>query len=143
MTSSSKQSAELMSAYLDAELPAHEAEEFESMIADDPAARTELEELRKVMALVASLPDVEAPPDFAEKVTRRVRRKQLLAPDGALLGLVSLPFQVLSMIVILAAAALYMMAQLERQPVKIERDRAPVQAEGDGSSAGGAEPIRR
>lgn len=143
MTSSSKQSAELMSAYLDAELPAHEAEEFESMIADDPAARTELEELRKVMALVASLPDVEAPPDFAEKVTRRVRRKQLLAPDGALLGLVSLPFQVLSMIVILAAAALYMMAQLERQPVKIERDRAPVQVEGDASSAGGAEPIRR
>jgi anti-sigma factor RsiW len=143
VTSSSKQSAELMSAYLDAELPAHEAEEFESMIAGDPAARTELEELRKVMALVASLPDVEAPPDFAEKVTRRVRRKQLLAPEGALLGLVSLPFQVLSMIVILAAAALYMMAQLERQPVKIERDRAAVQVEGDGPAAGGAEPIRR
>lgn len=137
-----------MSAYLDAELPAHEAEEFESMIAGDPAARSELEDLRKVMALVASLPDVEAPPDFAEKVTRRVRRRQLFAPE-ALLGLVSLPFQVLSMIVILAAAALYMMAQLDRQPTKIERDRASVQVPGEGEAEvltpGQAplEPIRR
>lgn len=143
MTSSSKQSAELMTAYLDAELPAHEAEEFESMIADDPAARSELEELRKVMALVASLPDVEAPPDFVEKVARRVRRRQLLAPEGALLGLISLPFQVLSMIVILAAAALYMMAQLERQPTGIERDSAAVQIETESPTERPPEPIRR
>lgn len=129
----------MMSAYLDAELAADEAEEFESMIAEDPAARSELEDLRKVMALVASLPEVEAPPDFAEKVTRRVRRRQLLAPEGALLGLVSMPFQVLSMIVILAAAALYMMAQLERRPTKIERDPASVQAPGQAP----LQPVRR
>lgn len=130
-SSSSKQSAETMSAYLDAELPADEAEEFESLIADDPAARSELEDLRKVMALVSSLPDVEAPEDFVEKVARRLRRRQLLAPDGALLGLVSLPFQVLSIVVILAAAGLYMMAQLDRKPDKIERDTTSVQVPSD------------
>lgn len=135
----------MMSAYLDAELAADEAEEFESMIAADPATRSELEDLRKVMALVASLPEVEAPPDFAEKVTRRVRRRQLLAPEGALLGLVSMPFQVLSMIVILAAAALYMMAQLERRPTKIERDRSSVQMPGEdapGSATPGEPPLQ-
>jgi anti-sigma factor RsiW len=122
-----------MTAYLDAELSADEAKAFESLLADDPAARSELEELKKVMALVSSLPDVEAPPDFAEKVARRVRRRQLLAPDSALLGLVSLPFQVLSIIVILAAAALYMMAQLDRQPVedKLERDTSAIQITGE------------
>jgi anti-sigma factor RsiW len=124
---SPEQSAELMSAYLDAELDGSEAEAFDSMLADSPELASELEDLRKVMQLVSALPEVHAPEDFADKVARRLRRRQMLAPDGALLGLISLPFQVLSIIVILTAAALYMMAQLDRKPDKIERDRPPVQ----------------
>ena len=124
-----------MTAYLDAELPAEEAEAFESMLADDPAARSELEDLRKVMQLVSSLPEVEAPPDFVDKVARRVRRRQLFSPDSALLGLVSLPFQVLSIVVILVAAGLYMMAQLESRPDKLERDTTPVQSNSDDAEA--------
>lgn len=132
---SPEQSAELMSAYLDSELEAEEAEAFDSLLAESPELQDELEDLRKVMQLVAELPDVQAPEDFADKVSRRLRRRQMLAPDGALLGLISLPFQVLSIIVILTAAAMYMMAQLERQPAKIERDQPAVQVPVDDPEA--------
>lgn len=109
-------SAELMSAYLDAEMPAEDAAAFEEQLANDPDAQSELEQLRKVLSLVGSLPQVHAPPDFYEKVSKRIRRRQLFAMDGGALALVSLPFQVLSIIVILTVAGLYMMAQLEQQP---------------------------
>jgi anti-sigma factor RsiW len=117
-------SAERITAYLDAELPADEAAAFEAELADDPETRAEVEELRLVMSLVQSLPDVHAPPDFAEKVARRVRRRVALGADGTW-SLVSLPFQVLSIIVILTVAGIYMIAQLEHQPLGIEREQIP------------------
>ncbi len=124
MVSRNEQSAELMSAYLDAELDASESEAFESFLAESPEAQAELEDLRKIVQLVSSLPEVEAPDDFYEKLNRRLRRKQLLA-DGRVVSLMSLPFHVLSIIVILTVAALYMMAELERRPQSIERDEVP------------------
>lgn len=139
MAATKDTSAERMTAYLDAELSADEAAAFEAQLAEDPEARSEIEQLRRVMSLVQSLPEVQAPPDFAEKVSRRVRRRVLLGPDGAW-SLVSLPFQVLSIIVILTVAGLYMMAQLEQQPTSLERERIPgVRA--PGSAPTGPAPI--
>jgi anti-sigma factor RsiW len=120
-------SAELMTAYLDAELPADEAAAFEARLAEDPETAAEVEQLRRIMSLVQGLPEVQAPPDFAEKVARRVRRRMALGAD-ATWSLVSLPFQVLSIIVILTVAGLYMMAQLEQQPTAIEREHVPSSA---------------
>ena len=117
-------SAEMMSAYLDQELEADEREAFESFLKDSPEVQEELSDLRKVVSLVGNLPAVAAPDDFYENVAKRLRRRQILQPDGLLLSLISLPFQVLSIIVILAVAALYMMAQLEQEPRAIERDPA-------------------
>lgn len=117
-------SAEMLSAYLDEELEAGEREEIESFLRESPEAREELDDLRKIVSLVGNLPSVDAPDDFYENLAKRLRRKQLLQPDGALLTLISLPFQVLSILVILAVAALYMMAQLEQAPTTIERDAA-------------------
>lgn len=114
-------SAELMTAYLDAELPEEDAAAFEAQLAEDPEAMSEVEQLRRVMSLVSSLPEVHAPPDFYEKVSKRVRRRQLFASEGVW-TLVSLPFQVLSIIIILAVAAINMMAQLEQQPQTLERE---------------------
>jgi anti-sigma factor RsiW len=114
-------SAELMTAYLDAELPQEDAAAFEQELANDPDAMSEVEQLRKVMSLVSGLPQVHAPPDFYEKVSRRIRRRELFAPEG-MWGLVSLPFQVLSILIILTVAAINMMAQLEQQPTKFERE---------------------
>jgi anti-sigma factor RsiW len=124
-------SAELMTAYLDAELSADEAAAFEARLAEDPEVRSEVEQLRRVMSLVQGLPEVQAPPDFAEKVARRVRRRMALGADGTW-SLVSLPFQVLSIVVILTVAGLYMMAQLEQQPTAIERERIPGTTPGQG-----------
>jgi anti-sigma factor RsiW len=132
-------SAERMTAYLDAELPADEAAAFEAQLAEDPEARSEIEQLRKVMSLVQSLPEVQAPPDFAEKVARRVRRRLLLGSDAAW-SLVSLPFQVLSIVVILTVAGIYMMAQLEQQPTSIERERIPGTGS-SGSAPSGPAPV--
>jgi anti-sigma factor RsiW len=139
---SPEQSAELMSAFLDAELDGEEAEAFDSMLAQSPELKSELEDLRRVMQLVSTLGEVEAPPDFADKVTRRLRRHQLLAPDSALMGLISLPFQVLSIIIILAAAGMYMMAQLDRQPDKIERDSPTSRTPVDEPELPGEPPLR-
>ena len=86
-------SAERITAYLDAELPADEAAALEAELAEDPEALAEIEQLRRVMSLVQSLPEVQAPPDFAEKVARRVRRRVALGAD-ATWSLVSLPFLV-------------------------------------------------
>jgi anti-sigma factor RsiW len=124
-------SAELMTAYLDDELSDDEAAAFEAQLADDPAARSEVEQLRRVMALVQSLPEIHAPPDFAEKVARRVRRRMVFGAESTW-SLLSLPFQVLSIIVILTVAGLYMMAQLEQQPTALERERIPSTTPDDG-----------
>lgn len=122
MAAPEQESSQMMSAYLDEELDASEAEAFESFLAESPEAQKELEDLRKIVSLVGGLPEVEAPEDFYDKLSRRIRRKQLLTPDSTLLNLVSLPFQVLSILVILTVAALYMMAQLDDKPQQIERD---------------------
>ena len=116
---------DLMSAYLDEQLDADEAAAFESYLAERPEAREELDELKKVMALVSDLPPVEASPEFFDDLSKKLRRRQAAEPDGARLALISLPFQVLSILVILTVAALYMMAQLDQEPQgAVERDPA-------------------
>lgn len=116
---------DLMSAYLDQELDEAQAAAVETLLEHDPQAKQELSDLQRVVSLVASLPAVEAPADFVEQVTRKARRQKLVSAQQ--LALISLPFQVLSILVILAVAALYMMAQLEQEPQgKLERDPAAI-----------------
>lgn len=143
MAPTNDNSAERMTAYLDAELDTAQARDFEAFLEESPEARAELEDLRKVMKLVGSLGDVVAPPDFAEKVSRKIRRRTLMDRDGGLLGLVTLPFQVICIVVILVIAALNMMAQLDAQPQGVERDPALAgpEAPEDGSEA--PRPIAR
>lgn len=127
MASPRENSAELMSAYLDAELEPEQAEEFEAYLASSPEARAELEDLRKMLTLVGSLAKDAAPEDFYEKLSRRIRRRAWRA-EGSWLTSVAVPFQVLSIVVILVVAAIYMMAQLD-QPGELQREIPPVTAE--------------
>ncbi|HLT36515.1 MAG TPA: hypothetical protein VK034_09515, partial [Enhygromyxa sp.] len=73
------------------------------------------------------LPDVEAPPDFYEKVSKKLRRRR--AGGEAAVGLVSLPFQVLSIIVIMMIAATYLMLEIEREDAQIEKDPSAAEAQ--------------
>lgn len=143
MATPNDSSAERMTAYLDAELGVADAQDFEEFLDASPEARAELEDLRKVMQLVGSLREVEAPPDFAEKVSKKIRRRMLLERDGGLLGLVTLPFQVICIVVILVVAALNMMAQLDMQPQAVERDPAVAEPEPGGAEADAPSPIVR
>lgn len=140
MPSTQDTSAELMTAYLDAELGDEDAAAFEEALENDPEAKSELEQLRRVMSLVSTLPDVEAPPDFYEKVSKRIRKRQRFALDNNAWILISLPFQVLSIIVILTVAGLYMMAELEKKPQSFEREAIPGTMP-DGEGAAGPAPV--
>jgi anti-sigma factor RsiW len=128
--------AELMTAYLDDALEAGDAESFEKWLEDSPEARREVESLQKLLSVVRELPDIEAPPDFYEKVSKKLRRRRL-GPEGSSVGLISLPFQVLSIIVIMVIAATYLMLEIEREDAQIEKDpsaaEAKEQAEREGS----------
>ena len=122
---------ELMTAYLDHEMDEEETEAFEAEFADSPEAQEELADLRQVLQLVQGLPEVEAPPDFFEKVAKKIRRRKLL--EGDVPVFITLSFQVLSVMVVLVIAAVYTMIHLERDPAaKLEKDpKAAAAAEGD------------
>lgn len=130
---------ELMTAYLDHEMDAEESEAFEAMLADSPETQEELSDLRQVLQLVQGLPEVEAPPDFFEKVAKKIRRRKLL--DGEIPLFITVSFQVLSVLVVLVIAAVYTMIHLDRDPAaKLEKDPKAAVAEVEGDAEARGEP---
>ena len=117
----SNDSAARLSAYLDSELDPSELAEVEEFLDSSPDARKEVEELRALLSVVSKLDDVEAPPDFYDSLSRKLRRPKNLS-EGLASSLVSAPFQVASIVVILVVAALYMMVQLDADTARIEKD---------------------
>jgi anti-sigma factor RsiW len=118
MASDSK--AELMTDYLDGTLEGDEAESFAKLLASSPEAAREAAALERMLELVRDLPAVEAPPDFYEKVAKKIRRRRMTSPASA--GMIAMPLQVISIIVILVIAATHMMLEIEREDAKIEKD---------------------
>ncbi|MFV8750866.1 anti-sigma factor family protein [Nannocystaceae bacterium ST9] len=112
--------AELMTDYLDDALEGAEAESFAKLLAESPDAAREAEALKRMLSLVRELPELEAPPDFYEKVAKKIRRRRMTSPGAA--GLVAIPLQVISILVILVIAATYLMLEIEREDAKIEKD---------------------
>jgi anti-sigma factor RsiW len=112
----------LMSAYLDEELDADGKSKLEAMLADSPDAQKELSGLQSMLRLVKALPEEQAPPDFYEKVAKKIRRRRWLRGDY--LVALSLPFQIINVMVILAVAVVYMMLHLQSDGAghKLERD---------------------
>lgn len=112
---------ELMSAYLDEQLAPEEAARVEKLLAESPEAREELSGLQTMLKLVKGLPEVEAPADFYEKVAKKIRRRRLLR--GETLWMLALPFQVLSVVLILVVAVTYMLLHLDGNPSRqLEKD---------------------
>ncbi len=66
---------ELFSAYLDGELTAAEQAQLEQLLAGSESARKLLEELRAQANLLQSLPRVNAPVDFADRVWAEIARR--------------------------------------------------------------------
>ncbi len=123
MTAPRNTGTDMASAYIDDELEPDDARAFEDLIESSPEVAEELEDLRKVISLVGGLGQVAAPEDFYEKLNRRLRRRQIMQPQtGSRLAMIAVPFQVLSILVILTVAALYMMSELDSAPASIERE---------------------
>lgn len=113
----------MVSAYLDDELEPDDAKAFEDLLESSPEVAEELADLQKVISLVGGLGEVSAPEDFYEKLNRRLRRRQIMQPQAnSWLSMVAVPLQLLSILVILAVAALYMMSELDAAPASIERE---------------------
>lgn len=118
--------AELMTAYLDDTLEGGDAESFEKFLEESPEARREVEDLQKILSVVRELPEVEAPPDFYDKLSKKIRRRR--DPDSTPMSLISLPFQVLSILVIMVIAATYLMLEIERENAQLEKDPSAAEA---------------
>ncbi len=71
---------ELLSAYLDGELTVAERARVEQFLADSPAARQTLEELRSVSMAVQSLPELRVGEDLSGAVLRQAERAILTGP---------------------------------------------------------------
>lgn len=121
--------AELMTAYLDDELDEVQAAHVRSLLESSPEVAEEMDGLQSLLAVVATLPEVEAPPDFYEGVDRKLRRRKLWSGEALASGLVSMPFQVVSIIVIIAVAAGYMLLTLDADQVRVEKDEAPIRSD--------------
>lgn len=69
------QDEERLSAYLDGELSSDEQARVEQLLADEPAARQLLDELRAVSSTLQGLPRTRAPGDLAADVLREIERR--------------------------------------------------------------------
>ncbi len=74
---------ELLSAYLDDELPPDERARVEERLAADPAARRLLEELRSVSRVMQELPPEKLSADLRDSVLRRAERAMLVSGERA------------------------------------------------------------
>lgn len=113
---------QLMSAYLDEELDDEGKSRLQEILARSPEAQKELSGLQSMLRLVKGLPEEQAPPDFYDKVAKKIRRRRWFR--GEYLIALSLPFQILNVLVILAVAVVYMMLHLDTdiRSHKLERD---------------------
>jgi hypothetical protein len=72
-------SEEILSAYVDDELPAQERAAVERWLEEDPEARNKLDEFRRLSGLFDDLPRSEVPPEFPTNVLQLAERQMLLA----------------------------------------------------------------
>lgn len=130
----------LMSAFLDKQLDEAGEAELEKVLAASPEAREELDGLASMLRLVKNLPEVQAPPDFYEKVAKKLRRRRWLRGDYLIA--LSLPFQILNVLVILIVAVVYMMLHLDTDASrrKLERDPTVIQKKAPAEPTAPAEP---
>ncbi|MSR60451.1 MAG: hypothetical protein EXS05_22890 [Planctomycetaceae bacterium] len=71
-------SDEILSAFLDGELPANQAAQVERWLATSPGAQRKLHDFRRLSGWLHDLPRAELPPEFASQVMQEAERRMLL-----------------------------------------------------------------
>ena len=116
----------MMSAAIDNQLSKQESAQFAELLVKSPEINAEYNDFKRVIQLVSNLPTMEVSNDFYEKLTRKMRRKRTIVDSQP--SLLSLSLQVLSILVMLMVAAIYVSLQIERDP-KVILEQAPKTSE--------------
>ena len=138
---SSQNQVEMLSAYLDGELPEDETTQVEQMLENDPDLRSELAGLRSISTGLGHLERLAPPPTLGQDVARRIalageKRSLLDRIEGGLSGAPSQSNIFLMFAVVLALATImyFFSHGLERNtltPVVFpDADEAPLDLEG-------------
>lgn len=117
------QARELLSDYLEGELPQRVSQELEALLAGDTQLRRELERLRKTLHSLSRLRALRPPPEFARRVERRIQLRSRGRFFAHKLG-GRLPFEWFSFVIILVLLTLYLMVVLEGRQVRPTDDSA-------------------
>ncbi len=102
---------ELFSAYRDGDLGPEQARALEGLLEEDEECRAEYEGFCRVLDRLAGLGRATAPPDFAEKLKGRIRRRSAGRFFGARTGpsLTRVPFELFSLVLILIILTVYLL----------------------------------
>lgn len=106
---------EQLSAYLDDELSAADAQRLEQAIQQDPSLQVELEALRRTRDLLRQLPTGQTPPHFARDVLRRAERHHHIgraAPGASLRAFRWIGAATAAVVLIAAGLAMIILNQL-------------------------------
>ncbi len=102
-----------LSAYLEEELSPEARAKVDALLEQSPEARADLESIRSMMRVVASLDTPRAPDNFLDKLDRRIRRRRTAMSDRLANSMISLPLQLLCILVILVGATIKLMGVIE------------------------------
>lgn len=123
-----------MSAYLDEDLSPEARAKVDALLEQSPEAKADLESLRSMIRVVASLDSPHAPDNFLDKLDRRIRRRRNAISDRLANSMISLPLQLLCILVILVGATIKLMSVIEESRPAVEPSSA-VQAQQPSPSA--------
>ncbi len=118
----------LFNAYIDDELTAAERDEFAERLDADPDFKRAWEDFSSVVGAVQNLPFEFAPDDFVERVQGRIRTRSRGRFFGEeLLFRTRMPYEVVAlvMIIVMAAAYLFMGAPPDKQMQDVDIPEAP------------------
>jgi anti-sigma factor RsiW len=109
-----------MSAYLDEDLSPEARAKVDALLEQSPEAKADLESLRSMIRVVASLDSPHAPDNFLDKLDRRIRRRRNAISDRLANSMISLPLQLLCILVILVGATIKLMSVIEESRPALE-----------------------
>lgn len=91
-------------------------------MAASPDTQAQVEDLRALLSAVSNLPTIAPPEDFPEQIVRKLRR-HTRSQEGIWQSMMALPFQAMSIAVVIAIAAVYMMLQLDLDAKRLEKEQ--------------------
>jgi anti-sigma factor RsiW len=112
-----QQARDLLSEFLEGDLPAERATALRAHLEGCEACREELETLRNTLQSLSGLHDLPAPAQFSSRVEHTIRRRSRgrFFGDQPLWG--RFPFEWISFVIIVALLVLYLFIMFEKKSV--------------------------